>query len=362
MYWLTLILILPYFFLVLEIYRNLMKINPFYAFSSPSTYVSVIVACRNEQERLPALLECIYGQDYPKEFYEVIIVDDNSTDKTFETALEKSGPVTVYVLKNKGNGKKEAIRTGIAASGGRLIITTDGDCTMGKSWIKTIAAFYEKYNPDLIICPVQLVGIRGFLGRFQELEYLSLQGITAGSAMAGKGIMCNGANLSFTRESYMRHLDNLHFGLATGDDVFMLHSLKKEVNSRILWLESPDSLVSTASSATLGSFLRQRKRWLSKWNTYNDGSTILTGILTFTATIMLLSAFILLLFNIKFIWLFLAVFILKSVPDYLILRNTTKRYGKNQLMRWFIPAQLIYPVYVMGVILYSMIPVRGKGV
>ena len=162
MYWLPLILILPYFFLLLEIYRNLLKIIPLMPHPTPSTFVSVIIACRNEQEKLPALLECISGQDYPKEFFEVIIVDDNSTDKTFETASENSGPVKLNVLKNKGKGKKEAIRTGITASAGRLIITTDADCTMGKSWIKTIAAFFEKYNPDLIICPVQLDGTRDF--------------------------------------------------------------------------------------------------------------------------------------------------------------------------------------------------------
>ena len=40
------------------------------------------------------------------------------------------------------------------ASSGRLIITTDADCRMGKSWIRTIASFYEKHKPDMIICPV----------------------------------------------------------------------------------------------------------------------------------------------------------------------------------------------------------------
>ena len=178
--------------------------------------------------------------------------------------------------------------------------------------------------------------------------------------MAGKGIMCNGANLAFTRESYLKQMDNLHFELPTGDDVFMLHSLKKEMNSRIMWLESTDSIVSTASSSTLWSFLRQRKRWISKWNAYNDRFTILTGILTFTAILLQLSAFVSLFFNISFIWLFLAIFILKSVPDFLILRNTTERYGKKHLMRWFLPAQMIYPVYVIGCCFYSLIPAGGK--
>jgi poly-beta-1,6-N-acetyl-D-glucosamine synthase len=360
MYWLPAILILPYFFLLLKVYRNLLKILPFNDSITPSTYVSVIIACRNEQDSLPALLKCISNQDYPKDLSEVIIVDDNSADKTFEIASVNNSSERQYVLKNKGRGKKEAIRTGISASKGRLIITTDADCTMGKNWIKTIAAFFEKNRPDMIICPVQLDGNRSFFGRIQELEYMSLQGITAGSAMAGNGIMCNGANLAFTRDTYLNHMDKLHFELATGDDVFMLHSLKKEINSEIMWLESADSVVSTASSSSLGSFLIQRKRWISKWNSYNDKSTMLIGIMTFVASFLQLAAFISVFFNISLFWLFLAILIMKSVPDFLILKNTTERYNKGHLMRWFLPAQLIYPVYVMVVVLYSLISAAGR--
>jgi biofilm PGA synthesis N-glycosyltransferase PgaC len=360
MYWIPAILILPYFFLLLKIYRNLLKIVPFVASSTPSASVSVIVACRNSQDKLTALLESISRQDYPEELFDVMIVDDNSTDETFKSASEFNSLKRLNVLKNKGKGKKEAIRTGISASGSRLIITTDADCTMGKNWIKTIAAFFEKNNPDMIICPVQLDGQRGFFGRFQELEFMSLQGITAGTAIAGQGIMCNGANLAFTRETFLDHMDNLHAGMPTGDDVFLLHSLKKDISSKILWLESGDSIVTTSSSSTVRSFLNQRKRWISKWNAYTDRSTILTGILTFIATCLQLSALIAVFFSLSFVWLFLIIFILKSVPDFLLLRNTTSRYGKSYLMRWFLPAQLFYPFYVIGVVIYSLIPAPGK--
>ena len=106
-------------------------------------------------------------------------------------------------------------------------------------------------------------------------------------------------------------MDKLHIELATGDDVFLLHSLKKEINSRIMWLESTDSLVSTASSSTLCSFIAQRKRWISKWNTYTDGFTILTGILTFLAVLLQLSGFVTLVFNISYIWPFMTILMLK---------------------------------------------------
>jgi biofilm PGA synthesis N-glycosyltransferase PgaC len=351
MYWLPAILIMPYFFLILKIYRNLLKISPFNSTFVPSTPVSVIIACRNEAERLPALIDSIAGQDYPKELIEVIIVDDNSTDGTFEIAEALSEPEGFSILRNHGRGKKEAIRTAVGASVNRLIITTDSDCTMGKGWIKTIASFFEMNTPALIICPVKISGPGGFYGNFQELEFLGLQGITAGSAMAGKAVMCNGANLAFTRDTYLNHAEHLHFDLATGDDVFMLHSLKKEAGSKIQWLESPDALVSTIPSPSVSSFLSQRRRWISKWKAYDDSFTILTGIVTISAVLLQMAAFMAIFFRFSFILTFLSIFLLKSIPDFLILRNTTARYGKKQLMRWFLPAQIIYPFYVLAVVL-----------
>jgi biofilm PGA synthesis N-glycosyltransferase PgaC len=201
MYWIPVILILPYFFLLMKIYMDLLTIRPYSSKSVVSVYVSVVVACRNEEARLPALLDSISGQDYSKELFEVIIVDDNSEDKTFETALENKGSMRLFALKNRGKGKKEALKTGIDASSGRLIITTDADCITGKSWIRTIASFFDENGPDMIIGPVKLTANGKLFGKFQELEYLGLQGITAGTAASNNAIMCNGANLAFTREA-----------------------------------------------------------------------------------------------------------------------------------------------------------------
>ncbi|MCX6253349.1 MAG: glycosyltransferase [Bacteroidia bacterium] len=355
MHWLPAILILPYLLLLLKIYRSLLKITTFNVSTDPVTFVSVVVACRNEQGNLPFLLKCIAGQDYPKGLFEIVIVDDNSIDKTYEIASGFSGNINIIAVNNKGKGKKQAIRTGIIASSGKLIITTDADCRMGKRWIKTIAAFFEKCRPNMIICPVRIEPGTGFFERFQELEFLSLQGITAGSAISGEGTMCNGANLAFTRETYLDHIDNLHSEIASGDDVFLLHSLKKQIQSKILWLESADSLVTAASSPTFGSFLKQRRRWISKGKAYNDGFTILLGIVTFVTIILEVSILVAGFINPAFILVFLTIFLLKSVPDFLILLNTTGRYGRKNLMNWFLPVQIIYPFYVLSVLFFSLI-------
>jgi cellulose synthase/poly-beta-1,6-N-acetylglucosamine synthase-like glycosyltransferase len=358
MQWLPAILIVPYLILLLDIYRGLLRIKPFKTHSEPLEFVSVVVACRNEQEQLPELLDALSDQEYPAHLYEVIIVNDNSTDKTFETASSYVGKFSINTVNNTGTGKKKALETGINIASGKLIITTDADCSPGKDWIITIASYYEYQTPDLIICPVQLSQMQGFFGKFQELEFLSLQGITAGSANNGNWTLCNGANLAFNRDSYFKHSGNLQHNIASGDDVFLLHSMKKDKQSKILWLESADALITAASSPTIKSYIRQRNRWISKSGSIKDFYTIILGIVTFVTIllqpILLISGF----FDPVYLLVFLVVFALKSIPDFLILKNTTYRYGKESLMKWFLISQIIYPYYVLIVVLKAINPVK----
>lgn len=354
MYWLPAILILPYFVLLLILYRSLLKLKIFEVSKEPETFVSVVVACRNEQETLPRLLNSIATQNFSENLFEVIIVNDNSEDKTYEIAAGFKGISNFLSINNKGVGKKQALRTGINATRGNLIITTDADCTMGKNWIRTIAAFYEINKDDLIICPVQIESVPGFFGKLEELEFLSLQGITAGSVLYKNPTLCNGANLAFTKEAYLKHSDKLHDEINSGDDIFLLHRLKEKNEPKISWLESSDAMVTTKSSSSFGSFIKQRSRWISKGRAYKDRDTIVLGIVTFVGVILQISYLLISLLYPALIWVFLSVIVLKSIPDFLILMNTSARYVSRKLMRWFLPAQLIYPFYVFIVVFYSL--------
>lgn len=334
-------------YMLLVIYRGLRSLKIFIPENTCTTFASIIVACRNEQENLPLLLNDIALQIYPDDLFEVIIIDDNSDDRTFEIGSGYKGIKNLTVRKNKGKGKKEAIRSGVIVSKGSLIITTDADCSMGENWLRTIVAYYEKTRADIIVCPVKLERGKGFFGRFQELEFLSLQGVTAGSILSGNSTMCNGANLAFKRDVYIINQENLHPELDSGDDIFLLHSIKKNENSTIKWLEAFQSAVTTRSHSDAGKFLKQRRRWISKATAYNDSFTIKLGIVTFVTILLQILTFAAGFFNHTFIYIYLLILIMKSVPDLLVLHNTVVRYGKKRLMAWFIPSQVVYPFYVL---------------
>jgi poly-beta-1,6-N-acetyl-D-glucosamine synthase len=355
MSWFLIILLLPYLFIILKIYRNLLKTRQFMQDDLPGVMVSVVIACKNEEENLPWILNDLCSQNYDTRLFEIIIVDDNSTDSTFQIASSFTLIRNYKVIRNNSHGKKCAIRSGVDVATGKLIITTDADCRMAQGWISAIAALYAGSRADMIIAPVQTESKPGFSGAFCDLEFLSLQGVTAGSAIAGNPIICNGANLAFTRDAYLRHSANLHYEISSGDDIFFLHSLKKEADSKIIWGWSPAAVVTTRHFDTLTSFIKQRSRWLSKAKAYTDRFTLTMAAATFLAVmlnpVLLIGAII----NQELIVLFIAAFIIKSVPDFLLLNETTRRYNKSHLMKWFLPAQVVYPFYVVTVVLYSLL-------
>lgn len=354
-YWYLPLLTLPYFILLLYLYRYLLRIKIFRPVTDPKIFVSVVVACKNEQENLPGLLTRLAGQEYPPESCEIIIVDDHSTDKTIATAGSYKYHLNLKVIVNEGKGKKHALKTGIEAAGGDLIITTDADCLPGSRWLSTIVSFFEHHKPDMIIGPVKSGPGKGFPGKFQELDFLSLQAVTAGAASANNAVMCNGANLAFTKTAYLKNMNSLRFDIATGDDVFLLHGMKRQ-KSLILWLESPWVLMETKAPPDLKSFLEQRKRWASKSTAYRDGYSIFVGIVTFVTNLTLAGLLAASVFQFQFFKSYLIAFAIKSIPDFLLLLNTTKRYGRKKLMWWFLPCQVIYPFYVMIVAGMALLP------
>jgi hypothetical protein len=142
----------------------------------------------------------------------------------------------------------------------------------------------------------------------------------------------------------------MHYGKVSCDDIFLLHSLKKKKGSKIMWLESDDSMVTTNTSETINSFFRQRARWISKAGSYRDPATISLALGTFISIMLQPVLLIAGIFDPVFLPVLLAAFILKAIPDYLILQNTTSRYGNTKLMKWFLPSQIYYTFYILKLI------------
>lgn len=96
--------------------------------------VSIIVPTYNGEETLPLCLDSLMKLNYPKGKFEIIVVDNNSTDRTKD--IIKNYPVKYVFEREKGCAS--ARNKGIEESSGEIIAFTDADCIVDKNWLKNI--------------------------------------------------------------------------------------------------------------------------------------------------------------------------------------------------------------------------------
>src|ERR1035437_5009908 len=101
--------------------------------------ITVVVAAYNEEKDLPKCLTAITTQDFPKDDYEIIVVDNNSTDKTAEIA--KGFGARVITESKQGN--TFAVKKGMDSASGEIIANTDADTVVFPDWLATIKKIFE---------------------------------------------------------------------------------------------------------------------------------------------------------------------------------------------------------------------------
>lgn len=324
--------------------------------------VSIIVAFKNEENNIIDCLKCLLQQSYCKGKTEIILVDDHSTDNSYNIVKECVKSVNEIQIKvlslkqlNISSSKKNAIESAVAAATGHLIITTDADCLMKPNWIQSIVEFYISEKPKLILGPVKYKYSGGIFQKIQSLEFLSYIAAACGTAYFKKPILCNGANMAYEKTLFNEinpYDDNKNY--RSGDDIFLMQKvIKKYGSSDIRFLKNPDSVVETFPENSLGGFLKQRVRWASKSKGYKDLFTNLSAYLVFIFNSLLLILLPLALINYNLIWLFLAGFSVRFLIDFTSYYMITKFMDQKKLLWYYFPLQLFYPLYIVVVGLYG---------
>ena len=323
-----------------------------------TTLVSIVIAARNEQNNISKLLNCLKTQNYDSSLFEVILVNDHSTDDTYKITSkfqEQFINLKAFNLPEGIEGKKNALKYGVNEAKGELILTLDADCQVGMSWVKAIASFYEKTSFKLIVCPLLYNSEINIFGKIQSLEIISLVASGAGAVALNRPIFCNGANLAFSREVYYEVNHKLKTEISSGDDVFLLLAVKKKWPNSIGFLKSCEAVAYTLPEPDLVSFFSQRKRWSSKSRFYKDFDILYTATIVFACNISIILSLIFTLFYPKFIFLFISLLCLKSLPDYLLIQSFSKYFNKAYLLKYFAMVQLVYPFYLVSVAVFGSI-------
>ena len=319
--------------------------------------ISVVVCARNEETTIGILLTQLVIQSFQP--VEIIVVDDGSIDNTASIVKQFS---QVKLLFTSGIGKKMALKIGGESSTGELIVCTDADCRVGADWLRTMAQCFESLKPSMIIAPVRLLYNHSFWQRIQALEFMSLTASTAGAAGFSHPVMCNGANLAFTKQAWFKCSNDLVFEQPSGDDMFLMMSLKRRKES-IIYLKSKEAIVTTTPCLSVSDFVNQRSRWVSKSSSYKDIEVTTTAIIVFVMGIMPIALSIFALF-VPSVWLYVLLFwSVKTFADALFLNISSSFFSTKMLLWLVIPLSLIYPFYLLTVTFLGLIgDIEWKGI
>jgi glycosyltransferase involved in cell wall biosynthesis len=219
--------------------------------------VSIVVSIKNEIENLPQLLKFLNKQDYPG--FEVIIVDDFSTDGSSEFLMDKPG-IRVIKPDNDLPGKKHGLEKGISIASFENILVTDGDCEgVSSEWVRTMIEAKSEAQIVLGYAPLLYKSIVGFFAAFETwiiaIQYLSY-------AKAGIPYMGVGRNMLFDKKLFEKNKGyEGHKDLASGDDDLLIRDIATGSNVSITL--NPNSQIFSQAPSSSSTFLRQKKRHLS---------------------------------------------------------------------------------------------------
>ncbi|GEC78512.1 glycosyltransferase family 2 protein [Flavobacterium aquatile] len=326
----------------------------------PRTKFSIIVPFRNEEKNLPKLLRSISNLNYPKDLFEIIMVDDFSTDASERVYIKwrmENGLIETTLLENlrlSNSPKKDAISRAIPILKHEWVVTTDADCIVNKNWLLTLDNFIQKNNAEMVVGAVVYKTKNNWFHQFQQLDLLSLQGTTIGSFGIGKPFMCNGANFAYTKKLFN---EIGGFGgnnkMASGDDVFLLQKALKNHAEKVHYLKNTDTIVKTKPENDLYKLFMQRVRWASKTTGYSGYYSKSLAVVVLAMNLSLVIGLYLLISNSLNWKTLLIVFSVKYFVDYLLLLKSNQYLRKGKFI-FPLASSLVYPFFCSLVGIYSL--------
>ena len=245
--------------------------------STLQPFVSVIVAARNEERTIRAVIECLSQQTYTH--HEIIIINDRSTDNTAAiiSDFQKKNPtitrIDIASVPSDMPAKKNALRAGIKASKGEILCFTDADCFPPPAWLAELVQQFEPevglvagYSPYTIPSSETRTNeiLRKMFFKFIAYEEFRAAIWSSGAIGWNLGWLCTGRNLAYRRKVYdeVGGFEKIKQSVSGDDDLF-LQLVRRQTDWEIRYIKTKESFVPTVPPADFRSFVEQRKRHFS---------------------------------------------------------------------------------------------------
>ena len=327
--------------------------------------ITVVIPARDEEATIGACVDSVLATDYPKDKLEVIVVDDDSSDRTAEIVrqrvgqaslvlagmdedrqLEAAGPLRlIQIPENRRRArahKKAAIEKAVAHATGEIILTTDADCLVPPLWPRALVSAFDREEVAFVSGPVRYaLGTRPSLfARLQAMDFFGLMACGAGGIGIGRPNLANGASVAYRRATFdalggFSGIDHV----TSGDDELLMQKIAYGTDLRVHFCAAPEAVVLTEPVHSLRQFVHQRKRWASKGTNYPPRlQRMLLGVVGFFALLVL--SVLALPFVPALAPYVLAALALKAASDLTVLGPAARRFGQMQLLA-------VYPIHLL---------------
>ena len=250
--------------------------------SQPIIPISIIVCAQNEYKNLLSLLPLLLGQNYAGEF-EVILVDDGSTDDTTFLLQDfaKENPKLHIIeltesVKNK-QGKKFALMMGIKGAKYDHVLLTDADCIpASEHWLQSMS---EGFGPEKeIVLGYSPYSKRpGILNLFIRYETFMTASTYLSFALAKIPYMGVGRNLAYHKHLFFDNKGfSSHIHLMSGDDDLFINQVANRTNTQISI--KPESFTYSNPKESFLDYFHQKTRHLSVGRYYKPFHKFLLGL------------------------------------------------------------------------------------
>lgn len=314
--------------------------------------VSVIIAARNEAHHLHALIAALSRQKHPN--YEVILVNDRSTDESYDLLQSYSEShwlkvIHLKVIPDGWNGKKYALSQAIKMAKNNILLFTDADCLPNSDhWISSMTeAVSDKIKVVLGFSPYQKEA--SLINNFIQFETL-LTGIQyLGMAHLGFPYMSVGRNWAIQKAAYPLEYLNSIKNITGGDDDLIAQKVCNGVNTEVRF--QANSQTTSEAKTTWKSLIHQKIRHLKVGQAYSKKSKTLLGLFSFSYVI---SWLIFLVLIVSQQWsTALLIFCIRSLSFYIIFIRIGQKLD-TRLPLWALPLiDFCYPFW------YTFLGVRS---
>ena len=334
------------------------------AVDTPS--LSVVIPAHDEEEKIGATLASLAEQRYDGDM-EFVIVNDRSTDATRDIVLgfcerdPRFRLVDVTRRDRRLSPKVNAVDTGIRASSGEIVLASDADCRYPDGWAAGMASHFE---PDVAMVVGYVESTRAYrsrswVERFESTDWLSLMLTSKALTHFGWKFASSANNQAYRRSAFEAIGGFGASGRApSGDEDLLTQRMGRLPDMRVVFASSPETRVLTEPMPSLMALLRQRRRWVSRYQHmlhYHPAFLLSIMVLGFQSVALALGLLLLPFAPELAPWV-LTIWGLELAVEFVGMAIGTRQLDRRDL--WGLPVvvwALLHPFFIATVLIWSLI-------